>query len=156
MDISIRCFGEYSYRIADPMLFYTNVCGNVDDQYNRDSIDSQLKSELLTALSALQKSLELGIRYSALPGHTMELADALNEVLSKKWNELRGISIVSFGVSSVKASEEDEDMIKEPSATPLSAIQLWLLLISSALRPRPCRTLQKRRHGRSVHGLRGS
>ena len=29
MDISIRCFGEYSYRLCDPMLFYTNVCGNV-------------------------------------------------------------------------------------------------------------------------------
>ncbi len=53
------------------------------------------------------------ISYSALPGHTMELAAALNEVLSKKWSELRGIEIVSFGVSSVKASEEDEQMIKE-------------------------------------------
>ena len=49
----------------------------------------------------------------ALPGHTMELADALNEVLSAKWRDLRGIEIVSFGVSSVKASEEDEQMIKE-------------------------------------------
>jgi len=114
VDISIRCFGEYSYKIADPMLFYTNVCGNVDDEYTRDAIDSQLKSELLTALQpAFARISEIGIRYSALPGHTMELADALNEVLSKKWHELRGISIVSFGVSSVKASEEDEEMIKE-------------------------------------------
>ena len=55
----------------------------------------------------------MGIRYSALPGHTMELADALNEVLSGKWRNLRGLEIVSFGVSSVKASEEDEQMIKE-------------------------------------------
>ena len=55
----------------------------------------------------------MGIRYSALPGHTMELADALNDVLSKKWSHLRGVEIVSFGVSSVKASEEDEAMIKE-------------------------------------------
>ena len=55
----------------------------------------------------------MGIRYSALPGHTTELADALNEVLSEKWSGLRGIEIVSFGVSSVKAEEEDEKMIKE-------------------------------------------
>ena len=55
----------------------------------------------------------MGIRYSALPGHTAEIADALNEVLSAKWKELRGIEIVSFAVSSVKASEEDEAMIKE-------------------------------------------
>ncbi len=114
VDISIRCFGEYSYRITNPILFYTNVCGNVDYAYNRENIDGQLKTELLTALQpAFAKISSMGIRYSALPGHTVELADALNEVLSKKWAELRGVEIVSFGVSSVKASEEDEKMIKD-------------------------------------------
>ncbi len=96
------------------MLFYTNVCGNIGGDYYRDEIDSQLKTELLTALQpAFAKISGMGIRYSALPGHTLEIADALNEVLSKKWIEMRGIKIHSFGVSSVKASEEDENMIKE-------------------------------------------
>ena len=114
VDISIRCFGEYSYRITNPMLFYLNVCGNVEGDYTRDQIDSQLKSELLTALQpAFAKISEMGIRYSALPGHTLEIAQALNEVLSEKWANLRGVEIVSFGVNSVKASEEDEAMIKE-------------------------------------------
>ena len=114
VDISIRCFGEYSYRITNPILFYTNVCGNVTADYGRSQIDSQLKSELLTALQpAFAKISGMGIRYSALPGHTMEMADALNDVLSKKWKDIRGVEIVSMGVSSVKASEEDEAMIKE-------------------------------------------
>ena len=114
MDIAIRCFGEYSYRLVDPILFYTNVCGNVADKYYRSQIDDQLKSELMTALQpAFAKISEKGIRYSALPGHTMELSEALNEVLSKKWAETRGITVEAFGVSSVKASEEDEKMIKE-------------------------------------------
>ena len=114
IDIAIRCFGEYSYRICDPILFYTNVCGNVGADYTRDRLDGQLKTELLTALQpAFAKISDMGIRYSALPGHTMELAEALNEVLSGKWRNLRGLEIVSFGVSSVKASEEDEKMIKE-------------------------------------------
>ena len=114
IDIAIRCFGEYSYRICDPILFYTNVCGNVGGDYTRDRLDSQLKTELLTALQpAFAKISEQGIRYSALPGHTMEMADALNDVLSGKWRNLRGLEIVSFGVSSVKASEEDEAMLKE-------------------------------------------
>ena len=114
VDISIRCFGEYSYRISNPILFYTNVCGNVTSAYTRDALDSQLKTELLTALQpAFAKISAMGIRYSALPGHTLEMAEALNEVLSSKWRDLRGIEIVSFGVSSVKASEEDEKMIKE-------------------------------------------
>ena len=114
VDISIRCNGEYSYRIADPILFYTNVCGNVSDVYERSEMDSMLKTELMTALQpAFAKISALGVRYSELPGHTMELADALNEVLSKKWKELRGIVVASFGINSVSASKEDEDMIKQ-------------------------------------------
>ncbi|MCL2164079.1 MAG: SPFH domain-containing protein [Oscillospiraceae bacterium] len=114
IDIAIRCSGEYSYRVTNPILFYTNVSGNVDTAYKRDQIEGQLKTELLTALQpAFAKISAMGVRYSMLPGHTIELADALNEVLSSKWRELRGIEIVSFGVSTVKASEEDEAMIKE-------------------------------------------
>ena len=113
VDIAIRCFGEYSYRITNPMLFYTNVCGHVEGNYLRSQIDGQLKTELLTALQpAFARISEKGIRYSALPGHTTEIADALNDVLSEKWQNLRGVEIVSFGVSSVTASEEDEAMIK--------------------------------------------
>ena len=114
IDISIRCFGEYSYKVCNPILFYTNIMGNVSGDYDRSQLDGQLKTELMTALQpAFAKISEMGIRYSALPGHTMELADALNSVLSGKWRDLRGIEIVSFGVSSVKASDEDEAMIKE-------------------------------------------
>jgi len=114
VDIAIKCFGEYSYKVVNPILFYTNVCGNVEEDYRRDQIDSQLKTELLTSLqAAFAKISDLGIRYSALPGHTTEIADALNQVLSAKWKDLRGLQIVSFGVSSVKASEEDEKMIKD-------------------------------------------
>ncbi|MCI8876651.1 MAG: SPFH domain-containing protein [Lachnospiraceae bacterium] len=118
VDISVRCNGEYSYRIVDPILFYTNVCGNVTEEYTRDKIDSQLKSELMTALQpAFAQISAMGIRYSAVPAHTMEVADALNEVLTEKWQQLRGIRIVSFGVNTIKASEEDEAMIKELQKT---------------------------------------
>ena len=114
VDISIRCNGEYSYKIINPMLFYTNVCGNVDHIYERDNIDSMLKTEILTALQpAFAKIAEMGIRYSALPGHTTEIAESLNEVLSKKWIERRGIKIASFGINSVTISPEDEKMIKD-------------------------------------------
>ena len=96
------------------MLFYTNVCGNVTEDYTRDTIDGQLKSELLTALQpAFARISGMGIRYSALPGHTQEIAAALNEELSAQWRDRRGLEIVAFGVSSVKANEADEQMIKE-------------------------------------------
>ena len=113
-EVGIRCFGEYSYKLTDPMLFYKNVAANVSGDYTRDRIDSQLKSEFLTALQpAFARISDMGIRYSSLPGHTQELADSMNAVLSPKWAELRGISIVSVGVTSVSADPEDEKKIKE-------------------------------------------
>lgn len=126
VDIAIRCNGEYSYKIVNPILFYTNVCGNVEEEYERSEIDSMLKTELLTALQpAFAKISEMGIRYSALPGHTMEIADALNNVLSKKWADLRGIEVASFGVNSVTASKEDEEMIKQLQKQLFYEIQIW-------------------------------
>ena len=113
-DVSIKCFGEYSYEISNPITFYQKISANFTDRFTRDRIDSQLKSELLTALQpALYRVSELGIRYSALPGHTKEIANALNEELSETWTQLRGISVVSFGVSSVSCDKADEDRIKE-------------------------------------------
>ena len=114
IDIAIRCFGEYSFRLTNPLLFYANVCGNVTHDYTVDELQGQMRTELLTALQpTFARISEMGIRYSALPGHTAELAEAMNDELSSKWRDLRGIEIVSMGVSSVKASEEDEAMIKE-------------------------------------------
>jgi len=114
VDIAIRCNGEFSYKLVDPILFYSNVCGNIESEFSRHEIDSMLKTELLTALQpAFAKISSIGIRYSALPAHTVELANALNEILSAKWQELRGIRVASFGINSVSASPEDEKLIKE-------------------------------------------
>ena len=118
VDISVRCNGEYFYKIVDPLLFYANVCGNVEDAYERSEIDSQLKAELLTALQpAFARISEMGIRYSAVPARTREVAQALNEELSADWRERRGIEVASFGVNSITASAEDEQLIKDLQRT---------------------------------------
>ncbi|MFI3176045.1 MAG: SPFH domain-containing protein [Eubacteriales bacterium] len=114
MDMAIRCNGSYSFKIIDPILFYTNVCGNVNQQYRVDEIASQLKTEFLTALQpAFGRISALGIRYSEITTHTMELVDEMNKVLTTKWSELRGIAIVSVGVNGATLSEEDQETIKE-------------------------------------------
>lgn len=118
LEISIRCHGEYSFRIVDPVLFYTNVSGNVADEYRREELEGQMRSELLTAMqTAFAGISEQGIRYYQLAGYTAQIADALNEELSDKWAAIRGIKIVSFGISGVKAPEEDEEMIRQLQRT---------------------------------------
>lgn len=118
VDISIRCNGEYSFRICNPLLFYKNVSGNVSDCYMKAQMAGQLKSELLSAMQpAFARISGMGVRYSAVPAHSMELAQILNQELSSKWSELRGIEIVSMTIRSMNASEEDEKMIKELQRT---------------------------------------
>ena len=118
IDTSVRCNGAYSYKITDPVLFYTNVCGNIAQEYNRSEIDSMMKTEFRDALQpAFAKISAMGIRYNELPGHTTELSNTMNEILSQKWSELRGISIVSVGINSITIPPEDEELIKNAQRT---------------------------------------
>jgi len=111
LTVSLRANGKYSYRMANPMLFYANVCGNVEGEFTRDKIDGQLKSEIITVLGpSLGK---LGTReYHEISFQTEKLAGILNEELSDKWREGRGLEIVNFGITCT-ASEEDENRIKQ-------------------------------------------
>lgn len=118
VDVSLRCNGEYSYRITNPVLFYTNVCGNFSEAFYASNLDSMLKTEIVTALQpALGKISDSGVRPSSLPSHTMEICDALSEILSKKWGDLRGITLSSFNMNPVSMSKEDQDLIKDLQKT---------------------------------------
>ncbi len=114
IDVSVRCSGVYSYKIADPLLFYTNVCGNVEREYTRDTIDGQLKTEFISALQpAFGKLSELGLRPNQIVAHNTDLENAMNSALSAKWGELRGLKVVSIALGSVTLPEEDAELIKK-------------------------------------------
>lgn len=118
VDVSVRCSGVYSYKIADPLLFYTNVCGNVEQEYTRDNLDSQLKTEFISALQpAFGKLSDMEMRPNQIVSHNTELEDAMNTALSAKWSELRGLKIVSIALGSVTLPPEDAEMIKQLQRT---------------------------------------
>ena len=113
MDTEVRCNGVYSYRIADPIIFYTKICANVPDQFRREQIDAQLKTEFVDALSpAFGKLSELELRPSQIPSHTKELRDDVNEELRGLWMEARGLSVVSIAMNPVSINEEDAAYLK--------------------------------------------
>ena len=114
IDVSVRCNGVYSYKIVDPLLFYTNVCGNFAQQYDREEIESQLKTEFISALQpAFAQISEMQIRPSAIPGHVQELCDAMNQALTQKWQQASGLAIVSIAMNPVTLPEEDAQLIKD-------------------------------------------
>ncbi len=118
IDVSVRCSGVYSYRIVNPLLFYTNVCGNVEREYTRDELDTQLKTEFISALQpAFGRLSALGLRPNEIVTHNTDLENAMNEALSGKWGELRGLNVVSVALGSVTLPEEDAEMIKQAQRT---------------------------------------
>lgn len=107
-EVSIRCNGIYSYKIKDPLKFYKNVCGNVEQSYEREQIDAQLKTEFISALQpAFGKLSSLQLLPSEIPAHALELEDTMNETLTKRWYETRGIQIVSIAMNPITLLEED-------------------------------------------------
>ena len=118
VDLSVRCSGVYSYRISNPLLFYANVCGNIEQEYRREELDHQLKTEFISALQpAFAKISDLEIRPNALPGHVTELCDAMNEALTGKWANTRGITVVSVAIGTIDLPKEDAEMIKQAQKT---------------------------------------
>lgn len=113
IDVSLRCNGVYSYKIADPLKFYANVCGNFTGEFQRSEIASQLKTELVSALQpAFGRLSELEIRPNQVVTHTAELEKALSELLTEKWIRARGIELVSISLGSITLPDEDAKLIR--------------------------------------------
>ena len=112
--VQVRCNGIYSYKITDPMLFYTKIAGNVKDEYTREDIDSQLKTEFISALQpAFARLTELELRPAQIPAHTTELKDAMNAALKVEWTDRRGISVESIAMNPITLTDEDMKKINQ-------------------------------------------
>ena len=114
LSVNIRCNGSFTYRICDPLLFYTNVCSNVSTQYDASELAPRLKSELMNALQPALATLSANkVQYYEIPAHTLEISDALNEQLSNVWRKKRGIEVFSFNINSLSIPEEQQKKITE-------------------------------------------
>ncbi len=138
IDVSLRCSGVYSYKIEDPILFYTNVCGNIEEDYTRDKLESQLKTEFISALQpAFAKLSAMGIRPSEVIAHNTDLEKSMDEILSEKWSKLRGLDIVSVAIGSVTLPDDDAERIRELRTMLFTEIHLWQLQHFQVLRQMP-------------------
>lgn len=112
--VQVRCNGIYSYVISNPLIFYSKVCGNVVDEYTRERLDAQLKTEFISALQpALGMLSELELRPAQLPAKATELKNAMNDALKVDWEESRGISVGKIALNPITLTPEDMTKINE-------------------------------------------
>ena len=112
--VQVRCNGVYTYIITDPLLFYTRLCGNVADEFTRDKIDAQLKTEFVDALQPAFGALaEQELRPAQIPAKANELKAAMNEALKQEWIENRGISVGKIALNPITLTDSDMKKINE-------------------------------------------
>ena len=112
--VNVRCNGVYSYMITNPLLFYTKVCGNVEQAFTRDQIDAQMKTEFVSALQPAFGALaEMELRPAQLPAKVNELRQAMNEALQYEWVESRGITVAKIALNPITLNPEDMKKIQE-------------------------------------------
>ena len=112
--VQVRCNGVYTYIITDPLLFYTRLCGNVADEFTRDQIDAQLKTEFVDALQPAFGALaEQELRPAQIPAKANELKAAMNEALKQEWIENRGISVGKIALNPITLTDTDMKKINE-------------------------------------------
>ena len=117
VDVSLRCFGTYSFRLTDPLKFYANLAGNVKDAYSKEEILPTMKVEFVSALGpALAGLSELELRPNQIPAHTTELEKHLNAELAAEWGA-RGIGDVKVAINPPTLTEEDQQMLKDAQKT---------------------------------------
>ena len=118
--VNVRCNGVYSYKLTNPLLFYTNVCGNVQQAFTRDQIDSQMKTEFISALQPAFGALAaMELRPAQLPAKVNELKQAMNDALKAEWMESRGITVEKIALNPITLNPDDMKKIQdmEDSAT---------------------------------------
>lgn len=116
--VNIRCFGTYVFKVVDPLLFYTNLCGNAAFEYRASDIEEQFKSDLIGALqTALNKVAMQKVSYDMLPGATDQMTQAVREVLKTEWEDKVGINVDRVVIESVTPTEEDSKKIQQLQET---------------------------------------
>lgn len=110
----IRYFGQYSFRIKDPILFFTSIAGNVSDSYNKIELMNFCREEFMTALDTSLSMLSAdGIKFSQIPQKQREIAKYMSETLDEDWGQRRGMDIVSVAISKVTPDEKSRARIEE-------------------------------------------
>ncbi len=112
-DIRIKYHGQYTFKISNPLVFFQNVVGNVEDVYKKDTLMEQADAEFLTCIAgAIGKCASDGIKYSYLTNEQSRIADYMNDALDEKWRNLRGMEVVSVALDTPVPDEKSQERIE--------------------------------------------
>ena len=111
--VEVKCFGKYTFKIADPAVFMSKVAGTAD-VFRKDEIVDQMRSEVIGSFQNVLNELGNSNHKTPvleLPSSTDEIKKVMDEKVFDQPIRDRGLSLVGFVVESVTLDEESEKKI---------------------------------------------
>ena len=129
MRVEVTCFGNYTFKIANPALFMSEVAGTAD-VYRKDVLVEQMRSEVIEAFSNLLNELgeENKVPVLSLRSKTDEIKQLMAEGVFDEPIRRRGIQLVNFVVMSVKLDEDSQNKIDKYELSSNSFMQQGALV----------------------------
>ncbi|MFN0182833.1 MAG: SPFH domain-containing protein [Aquabacterium sp.] len=107
--VRVRAFGNYSYRIADPKLFHTEISGT-REAYSAADLDGQLRGLMLQHISdAVARS---GIAFLDLAANQVEFAKQLREATAPSFAAI-GLQLEGVTLQNVSLPEELQKILDQ-------------------------------------------
>jgi membrane protease subunit (stomatin/prohibitin family) len=107
--VRVRAFGNYTWRLADPRKFYTEVSGT-REVYTTEDLDGQLRGTILQHLSdAVAQS---GIPFLDLAANQIEFAKQIAAAVAPEFERL-GLQLVTLTVQNVSLPDELQKILDQ-------------------------------------------
>jgi membrane protease subunit (stomatin/prohibitin family) len=107
--VRLRAFGNYSYSVADPKLFHTQISGT-RDVYSVADLDGQLRGMILQHIS--DAIAESGLPFLDLAANQIEFAKALATEMEPAFAAI-GLKLAGMTVQSVSLPEELQKLLDQ-------------------------------------------
>ncbi len=113
LSVKVRCYGTYTFKIANPAIFMRNHAGTADT-VTKDTIVEQMRSEVVASFQNVLNELgtsKYKVPVLELPSNTDEIKQAMDEKECDKPIRERGLQLVAFAVESVTLDDESTKKI---------------------------------------------
>jgi membrane protease subunit (stomatin/prohibitin family) len=107
--VRLRAFGNYSYRVADPKAFHTEISGT-RDTYSAAELDGQLRAMMLQHISDAVASS--GIAFLDLAANQIEFASQLQQATAPAFAKI-GLKLEGVTVQNVSLPEELQKILDQ-------------------------------------------
>jgi membrane protease subunit (stomatin/prohibitin family) len=135
--IEVTLFGEYAYKVDDPVALVGNILGaNAKDQVRFDEVvGSQFKNEFVEQISkAIAEVMRLKkVSFGDMQMYGSDISDKMNEILSPTWKAKYGIIVTDVAMGDINVTDESMARInKIDDATIFSDAKLQSGLMATA------------------------